>query len=284
VRPYDQRRIEAGRKRAANSTVVITGLARDIESRLRENIKRAEYIGAAFGAYRIVVFENDSDDGTREIVKEAHRRNELVEAVECCDEGSCECKLNELPAVMTRRRIDKMTAYRNKTLTHIQKHYNHYDYVLVLDLDAEGPCALEGIFHSLSYEGDWDMIASNGQMPMPSTLGQVTNTYDALAHSTDVNDKNATETPILHTSKLLRMIVHIRQYSDDMVPVYSAFNGAALYKMRSLDGARYENYDYCEHIGLHKNMRALGHGRMYVNRFWKWYVGFQGPRSFAKLF
>src|SRR5271155_1902253 len=64
-----------GKYIAKNSTIVICGLARNIAKKLNTLKKRLEFIGDQFNDYRIVCFENDSEDNTRELLKQWNNDN-----------------------------------------------------------------------------------------------------------------------------------------------------------------------------------------------------------------
>ncbi len=46
--------------------VVMAGLARNVAHILGQTIRRVEHLGSQFGDYRVVIYENDSSDATRE--------------------------------------------------------------------------------------------------------------------------------------------------------------------------------------------------------------------------
>ena len=278
--------IERGKLCAKKSRIVITGLAKDIYSRLKINLERAVYLGQHFKDYRVVVYENDSTDGTAELLDMMCVVNGInVERVPCESRG---CKLHAPSAIdsgmFSKTRIDKMTHYRNSALDYIRRRYNNYDYILVMDLDVQGPLSSAGLFHSLGYEGQWDGISSNGQGVIPGSFGLVTKTYDSLAWANESKMKCHTAEQSLGSifKDMIRMNWDIHTSKDDMVPVSSAFNGATIYKMNSLhEGVNYQNINGCEHLGLSYNMAKNGHGRIFCNRLWRWYVGLQGPRKLS---
>lgn len=284
----DIERLKCGYSRAKNQKIVIAGLARDIIDKLKINIDRMVFIGSHFEDYRIVIFENDSTDGTRDFIKQKSMINPKIEVIKCCDLCSCECKLKLLPAIeggaLGKNRIDKLTTFRNIYLNYTRKNYSHFDLLLVMDLDNEGPCSIDGIMHSISFD-DWDAIASNCLAPLPGTLGSVVLTYDSLAY-VDYN-------PILFNNDSILCLIYnlflmnwkVKRSKDDLIPVKSAFNGAMLYKMKSIndENIKYENVMNCEHIGLNFNMIKSGYDKIFINKAWKWYCGFQGPRDFKVL-
>ena len=57
-----------GEIHASNQKVLITSLVRDVADRLPEIRKKAEKVGEMFLDYKILIVENDSKDGTRDLL------------------------------------------------------------------------------------------------------------------------------------------------------------------------------------------------------------------------
>jgi hypothetical protein len=73
--------------------IVITGLARDIEKNIDKNIDKFVDIGSKFLDYKILIFENDSSDKTRDIIKSRGNENLNIQLVKCPEDGECKLKL-----------------------------------------------------------------------------------------------------------------------------------------------------------------------------------------------
>ena len=58
--------------------VVIAGLARNIAAILPKTVARVERLGSCFRDYRVVVYENDSSDGTLAQLQQWQSRNPRV--------------------------------------------------------------------------------------------------------------------------------------------------------------------------------------------------------------
>ena len=65
------------------SRVVICGLARNCATSLECIERRVEETGSLFKDYRVVLFENDSKDTTRLVLKQWQKRNSKVHLIEC---------------------------------------------------------------------------------------------------------------------------------------------------------------------------------------------------------
>jgi hypothetical protein len=275
---YRSPRIDYGRYIASQTSIVICGLARDIKEKLVKTIDRLEYIGKKFKRYKIIVFENDSSDGTRELLKYWGEINPNVELLKCCQDGSCDCRLNKRSSysngILSGDRIDRMAEFRNRYLEKVKKDYSHYDWMLVSDLDLEGACSLDGLFHSMTF--DYDAVALNGRFGVPGTLGFATMTYDSMAYvgiDKDVKQNIGYKDLI---TKILHMNWKISTTPDDeLTPVKSAFNGMCLYRIPSILDKQYYPLGNCEHIGFHNGLK-IG-----INKVWVGYAGYQGMRSFS---
>lgn len=276
-------RIKIGKKLAKDKKIVICGLARDIKDKLNKNIKRLEDIGNSFKEYKIVIFENDSSDGTRELIKNWRDNNSNVILISCCYDGNCDCRLNRNSSyhngTLSKERIERMAEFRNRYLDIVKKDYKDYDYMLVADLDLEGSCSIDGLLHSLTFLNDYDAISINGRFGIPGTLGLGTMAYDSLAYvSADSSDEDY-NSEITHkdmVKKIIKMNYQINTTDiNTITPVKSSFNGMAIYNIDSIN-SRYYPLLNCEHIGFHRNLK------MGINRFWKGYAGYQGSRSFKE--
>lgn len=267
-----------------DSSIVIYVLCRDIAPQFEMSARRLESIGRLFDRYKIVVFENDSVDGSRELLENWASENPgTVELLDCCDRArECSadqhrCKLNlERGYNSTDKmfRFEKMAKYRNRCLSHILERYGHlYEYVMAYDFDIQGAVSREGILDTFRQRDRWDAVFANGRS-FQGTAGTVPHVYDRLAFQEHGLEK--------HSSSLVDFWRQHRgvNSSEGLYPVYSAFNGIGIYRMDALFGARYRARDppnQCEHLGLHSDMRANGYGRLYINPRLVVYVGMQGP-------
>lgn len=279
------KRVKKGKKIASQSKLVICGLARDIHKQLEKTIPRLEFIGKQFKKYKIIIFENDSSDGTRDLIKKWASKNKNVILLDCCDEGDCDCRLKEKQSyendILAQDRIERMSRFRNKYLDVVKQKYNDYDWMLVADLDLEGKSSIDGLMHSLTFD-EYDAIAMNGRCGVPGLLGNATMAYDAMAYI-DINDTCSNKKHVKHrdlVKKLLQMNYKISKTKDGKITsVNSAFNGMALYRLSKIKDAQYVPMGGCEHIGFHYSVPM----RMGINKEWVGYSGHQGKRDFSTL-
>ncbi len=276
-----EEKINEGKKIIKNKKIVFTGLARNIEERIDKNIKICERLGELFEDYRIIIFENDSKDKTREIIKNCSLINNKVILLECGDDNpNCIFNLPNLyylgDSFTSNKRIDKMAYFRNKYLEYIKKNYSNYDYMCVIDLDIEGTPNKNGFIENFA-EKDWDGIFVNGRMNLPAFFGLVDVMYDSLAYLpvTGRYEDCKTQTSMINLSdKLLQLNSY--NIKSNLIPVKSAFNGIAIYSLPSIinSNAFYPYGWNCEHIGFHS---LICDSKFFINKNWIVYVGKQGP-------
>jgi len=278
--PQDQMmKVNIGKNVARQSKIVICCLARNVEKELIKNISKLERTGTMFQEYKIILFENDSNDDTRNILKQWVHKNSNVILLDCPETSNCKLKEKKMYDIgaLSDERLDKMSIFRNKYLNHVKQNFSHFDYMLVMDIDIQGPYDDNGILHSLSYP-KFDMICTNGLMP--GLAGLFHFAYDSLAFK-DIKDtsrtKNNTRNYIFYN--LLKMNQQILTSRGKLIPVKSAFNGMALYNMNSIKESNYHGNLGCEHVGFHDSMIQNNHGNIYINSLWKTYVGYQGPEE-----
>lgn len=248
--------------------IVIAGLCINIENKVQNLKDRIEHLGSYFDEYKCVIFENDSSDNTRELLKEAEMENSNIKIIECMD--APDCKYNALSAtkhgIFSEKRMVKMSNYRNKLIDTIKKYYSDYDCVMFLDLDLSGPIDINGVANSFGYYDIWDSISAFGLNGIALTTG-IPVYYDTIAYK----DNNLSIYNTLFDGLKIIIKMNNKQIGDDPVKVSSGFCGMALYKMAIFNDKRMINYtpmdgEYiCEHTILHNNMVANGYDKIYIN-------------------
>ncbi len=271
--------VSAGYAHMKESRIVICGLARNCALSLERIERRIESTGTLFRDYRVVLFENDSDDETRTILKAWQKRNPKVLLLDC---KIPDCKMGTLSAYAeggcSPNRFQRMADFRNRYLSHVHKYYNKFDYMMVIDMDLKGPWSLDGFASSFAYPS-WDGMFAYGLNKVPFCFGLLYGMYDLAAYV-----KFGDPMDLLVTDEVIAenyCKVNFKEYlfvkkGDPLLPVNSAFGGAGIYKMKSLRGCFYDGRT-CEHVGLHQAMLEKGYGRFYINPSFILLSGQQGP-------
>jgi len=276
----DQETIQKGGKIASKKKVMIASLGRDISEIFPMAVKRLEAIGSLFGDYEVVIFENDSKDGSRELFKSWCRANSKVNLLDCEDLGYKDCKFNAKEAyasgALSLDRMTRMAFFRNRYVDHFCNK-SDADYLLVYDFDLDGGVSLAGILHSIGCEDRWDAIFAKGLARLPP-FGLGTVTYDGLAYVSKGSGGRC-HSPL---GTVPRFIEQNCLPTEGLVEVDSAFNGLAIYKRKCVLDAKYHSINEtlnCEHIGFHHDMIKHGHDKLFINNLMELEAGPQGPSN-----
>lgn len=250
-------------------TVVFCGMVRNCASEVKSNIHTIEQIGLHFKDYRIVVFENNSVDSTKIVLREWMERNERV-YVECHDFE--ESHYQHIPkgdsfyTSNSRRRIQKYVDYRNLYMEYLDKMEFSADYIILVDYDI-AKIDVEGVVTSFGTSLEWDVITANGYSLSPKLRRRYHDTY-ALCESGRENTPQ-TEDDILTN----RVRFSFLRKGMPFIRVFSAYGGLAIFKRDILRGLRYKiiknEYDgvevRCEHFSIFKQLAEKGYNRVYIN-------------------
>lgn len=243
-------RIRSGYQQMKEKTVVICGLARDIGKNLRKVMARIESLGSKFKEYHVIVVENDSDDGTAEMLQYWQRVNPKVVIL------SQQLNARKWENIEHVDRTKAMASYRNQYLNHIRQKQYSFDYMIVLDLDIPLGFSYDGIAHTFSFD-HWDVMASNGIL-VPPFGNPIKNPmfYDAFAFRKKGEQSKGN----------IKEINHLQFHrGEKLVPVTSAFGGLAIYRKDGImAGALYGGND-CEHVVLHQWLHEKGFDRQFLN-------------------
>jgi hypothetical protein len=219
-------------------------------------------IGEQFAKYQVLIFENDSTDTTRQILFDRKKTN-----YEYIFEDNIEIK----------SRTERIAYCRNKLLDKIYSTYSENDYVLFVDMDdvlASGKLA-ETIGSCFMYNSDqWDGMFANSSSYY----------YDIWA----LRKKGLLEEDVWNNVYMLQSLgVDYNQavnkcvtsyqinypIETKLIPVLSAFGGAGLYKLSTLNKLKpkyngvepaHINGMICEHVPFNKILN-LANAKLYIN-------------------
>jgi hypothetical protein len=219
-----------------DKTVIIAGIGRNVEASLNNYIESAEHAGMMFKDYQVIVYPNNSTDKTTQIMTDWGERNQKVDVIH--EDYTPEELLtftyartwDYLPC-----RLEINAMLRNRVIDEIyEKGYESFDYLLWVDMKFLNPWPFEGIKESfeLDQKHDWDAVFANGY----DKLGKM---YDTSAYR-DKNFPLAPETIGNYWQKKFHPQINVRlNETQELIPVYSAFNGMGIYKLPSIKDCRY---------------------------------------------
>jgi len=297
--------------------LVINVMSRDTVDAIPALQQNVEALVPFFKNVAVVIFENDSTDGTREAFQEWATRASgyTVDLMKCGDDNP-DCKFGishrydatEEEDYFTSSAIGKMADYRQKMSDYIIETYSTFSHMMVIDLDLKVSLSPLGILHTLGTVPDV-AVASSGRQVWPGSMGTLIPPYDFSAfrpiettqnkHLVNVHswfcgllpegDRWRNQCDATSSIHLLFVLLHDWLLRDTPYPVASAFNGATMYPIALVKetGAKYdsgEDGQRCEHIGYNLAMP------FYTNPKWNFHVmptkpgGPTGVRSLKNVF
>ncbi len=255
----------------SKKSIIVCSIVRNAEKGLRRNIPVVKALCRRMGDYRVVVYENDSTDGTKEVLREWMAEDgEHVFAL--LNDTDATKTIPSASAVtvnpfFSRKRIAKMANLRNQYMEYVEQNGWTADYLMVVDLDV-ARLDLEGILSSFCEDApQWDAVTAYGYSTSPSLQRRYHDTY-ALVRKGEA-DVAQTEKSIHDNALAFAAVLD----GDAWVRVDSAFGGLSIYRFECVRGLRYQVLDNddervevrCEHQSLYAQMRSRGFDRIYVN-------------------
>jgi hypothetical protein len=259
-----------------NKNILIAALARNCEDSLRINIPLIEKLRAQFIWSQVVVVENDSIDGTKDLLNDWKINYNNVTIISN-DYGTktipdkSDLIINPMTSY---QRIDKMVSYRNVYLDFIKEVKHPIDLVIVIDIDVI-QISLTGLINAInSFEHKTGSIFSNGMSVMKTPFGLSEIYYDTFA---------VWEYPLLNefsysTESLYRTFKSINRNvkKSPLYNVISAFGGVGIYNYQAIKNLRYKTVfnplnqkeAICEHIPFNQEIIKQGFNN-YIARDFK---------------
>ena len=238
-------------------SMVFVGCARNCAAKVEAAIKILTRLGDLFASYKIVIFENDSNDGTDKLL-ENFASSGAISLI----------KLDNLDSSLPMR-TQRLSFARNLLLRQVQSITP--DYFSVVDLDGVlgGNFDVDGFVSNFKREECWDAV-------FPANANFYYDVW-ALRHPDicpgDYMKRMDSLSPALGRENIFNLC--LRSMSGvkftnltGWLPVDSAFGGIGLYKYNSFKNSSYFGYtngnEVCEHVVFHEKAKAAGMS-LYIN-------------------
>lgn len=236
------------------SSVAILGTGRNIEKYLPTTFEKIKMIRDCFTSSNIVIFENDSNDKTLEMLQNWAKDDPTIEII-------TEKNIQGL-------RTHRLAYGRNKILQKVLP--LNTEYIVIIDLDEVNETLTRDAFlSSFSYPDndsnyDWAVMTAN-QSRLYYDLWAL-RTFDEWMPFDCWGDC------LYKLNKNVKWCVDDRykniNENDKPILVKSAFGGLGIYKTKYLKNCSYDggkdNYELCEHVKLHEDIIRNG-GTIYIN-------------------
>ena len=284
-------------KQLSELNVAIGVLARDCASPLEKNIPRVEAMGNLFNSYKVIVYENDSKDGTKEILRKWCEKNPNITVImedSKKDTIPQRSKNNPYPA-KSRYRIEKMAGLRNRLLDEISVTAPDICIFLDIDLFWIAPITVKKTIENAPE--DWGGLFGNGKVTRryPDYIAERPMLYDSYAYVDKDVDPCAVGSWLY--DKDFHFVMGARMYSKMKKKLYSsctsAFNNIGIYKYEAIKGLRYEvvqtpelepvNVAMCEHVPFNLKVVQRGYGN-YIARDLVVYSECKDGRDYKKWY
>jgi len=213
--------------------VLLVGVCKNIENTI-EIVRRGFEKLASKIDCKGIFYENNSTDRTAYLLKEWAIEDsrvicitEVISNEELLRNGFARTWDN-LPC-----RMEVIAMARNKLMIQIEREeYTDIDYVIMIDMDNPIILPVDSIINTLESHKDFDALICKG-----GNSGDIYDTYAFRDGRHPFGPEYIGETFWNHgyQDSIKRSI----QGKNDLVPVYSAFNGMAIFKRTSIIGIRY---------------------------------------------
>jgi len=243
-----------------NSTVLVTGLARDCGRHIAEEIQRLEkYALKIFTEVKFFIVESDSIDNTAGVLAQISKEKSNVQLLSL---GKLSTKI---PG-----RINRLRFCRNQYVTFVRQRPTEQkpDYVMVVDYDIKNRALDLSPLPNLISEDWWDGLFVNQRGPY----------YDIYA----LRKKGWVEDDCFKTYRELALKMPTKEakkeaiwnqmrripIDEELIEVDSAFGGLGVYRCCVFEKFDYKlleetNVEESEHISLHKKIVDSG-GRLFI--------------------
>jgi hypothetical protein len=274
-----------------DKNIIIAALARDCEKSLRTNIPLLEHFRMQFISSQVVVIENDSIDGTKELLNDWKINCKNVTII------SKDYGTNTIPnqsdsilnPMSSSQRIEKMLSYRNQYLDYIDGLIQPIDIVIIIDIDVL-EISMDGLIHVInSLDDKTGAIFSNGISVKKTLFGLSEIYYDIFALYEYPQKSEFSYSPEFLGRAFKSINKKIK--GEPFYKVISAFGGVGVYNYHAIKGLRYKNVlnplnekeSICEHIPFNQEITRLGFNN-YIARDFKVIYGKHNWISIIKLF
>jgi hypothetical protein len=259
--------VKNGKHIASQTNLVMGCLVRDIEKDIQFVMKKLSTIGKTFRHIHVIVMENNSKDGIRQILlswaKKSPWKNISFVCVhpETFEINTSECHLTNISDDrhgVFHSRISRMAYLRNRLHRYVCKWLKAnpiYDYVLYSDIDLHGIIYQRGLYHTFGcFDSDHDIqvIGFRGT----TEKGWLWDSYAFERYS------NRGDTCQLAMCKMTSGQIDISS-STRLVKVRCSFSGGTFIRARDMheefhyDAISVGSFVLCEHVPFYRNFEHV---------------------------
>jgi hypothetical protein len=241
--------VSDGREIASLGSVALVAICRNAMPWLPQTLRLVEETGAMFRDWKAYIHENDSTDGTKDVLTAWHDGKQRV------------VSLNEngrphLSHTIAPERTHALAEYRTACQEWVRSLSPQPGYTIVFDSDPWGGWSVDGVATSVAHivRSRWYGLASYSWAEMAASAGPLAIHYDAFACRWGGWERRD-QTWFHHW--------HPR-VGGPVLEMNSAFGQLAVYETRWFLKGTYSGGD-CEHVALHKSIAKQSHHSFGLN-------------------
>ena len=277
----DSNLFEIGKQEMQSHNLVIAGITRDNEAHFEVMKKNIERIGDLFKDYRVILFENDSKDGTKKNLNNLESENSKVKII-----------VKDFN-IYKRPNIKFLATARNFYLKDfLEESMDEFDVLMVVDMDMPKGYDIRSIKLPFANYSLWDVSCANG---VHDYKGQM---YDAFAYrdkefpynpkewdkicskdnqinwvsqcqvaeNQDARKKGSGKNKgSIYWHSITSQIQKIYPVTSSIFEVNSCFGGFSFYKRAAIKNCLYDSIDEdCEHVKFNECIKNNG-GKIFLN-------------------
>jgi hypothetical protein len=244
-----------------NCSLIVAVCARNVESRLSVFQRNIEKITSLFGEYHIFIGESDSTDQTLMYLRQWSEKNDRVTIKTYGNLSHNIASRSDRIAYCRNNLLDEV---RSTDLFRLPKHI----FYMVADADANTRLNRPNFLSNFDY-----LIDEWGAM----TASQYSGYYDIWALQNDVVNYDCWQiikqflVTLVTFNRAVETYINVHQQpipsNHSLIPVNSAFGGAAIYQIKYLNGCRYsgyESFEICEHVSFNLCV-TRNKGKIFIN-------------------
>lgn len=210
-----------------NEKVLICGVCKNVAPFLDKMKQNIESLGKVFKDYKVIVYENNSTDNTKDLLKRWANINSNIKII------SEDLTVDQFQNISKARtfnnkpcRMEVIAYARNQVLKEVYRpEYNDYKYLIMTDLDFRTNWNIESITSSFLKTEPWDVISANGVSPNMNYFDKYALRSPEIPFGPEVTGQGFWEKDVPK---------HLQYSGDALIEVMSAFGGFAIYKIDSI--------------------------------------------------
>jgi len=224
-------------------TCCICGAIKNCAQHLEKVLANMEKIGSIFDDYVIILFYDDSTDNTLKLLIDYVEKNSRFHLI-----------INTTPIESTCR-THKIANARNHCLKHMREYFSNYTYFAMMDCDdvCSSPVNINVLKRNLK-RTDWDGLTFNSSRPYYDLWAlSLKHLVYSCWHFSQPNTHQIYKDAIQHLFKTCP--------PGELIQVYSAFNGFAIYRTHKFINSTYDGQSRLDLIPpflMEENKRVCG--------------------------